>query len=79
MAFRTMQAVLMNCPINYKEKEEVQSGKPRLRPAGKPVLTKKTASWKKDHMTLSHTPQECVGQNRSNSPRHALLDALGVA
>jgi hypothetical protein len=24
MAFRTMRAVLMNCPINYKDEEEVE-------------------------------------------------------
>jgi hypothetical protein len=62
MAFRTMQAVLTNFLINYKDNEEVQSGKPRLRPDDKSVLTKKMVSWKKDCTTLSHTPQSVLGR-----------------
>ena len=36
MAFNTMQAMLMNCPINYKDEEEIQPNKPKLKTVDKP-------------------------------------------
>ena len=57
MAFRTMQAELMNCPVNYKEPEE-DAGEHDI-----PISARKTVTWKADIATTFKTPQECVGQN----------------
>jgi hypothetical protein len=56
MAFRIMQAELMNCNVMYEEREEdeTSSGSSLLTGRGKPALPSKTL-------------QECVGQNRSNA------------
>ncbi len=57
MAFRTMQAELMNCPVNYKEPEE-DAGEHDI-----PVSATKMVTWKADILITFKTPQECVGQN----------------
>ncbi len=64
MAFRTMQVVLMNFPINYEDEEDIQTAEPRIKVADKPVPTQKKVPWKSN--SHSHAPQECVGQNRGN-------------
>ena len=57
MAFRTMRAELMNCPVNYEEPEET------VEENGFPISAAKTVTWKSDVRTTFKTPQECVGQN----------------
>jgi hypothetical protein len=57
MAFRMMQAELMNCPVNYEEPEEDVEGD------NFPISASKTVTWKSDVATTFKTPQECVGQN----------------
>ena len=57
IAFRTMQAELMNCPVNYEEPEETIEEK------GLPISAAKMVTWKSDVRTTFKTPQECVGQN----------------
>jgi len=66
MAFRTMRAVLMNCPINYEDEEEVEVIRSRSDTRNTPVSPRKTMRWKNNLKTVSHPPQECVGQNMSN-------------
>jgi hypothetical protein len=58
MAFRTMRAQLMNCPINYKDEEE--KTQTRLMP----VRSSKLATWKDTKPKSLQAPQECVGLNR---------------
>ena len=57
MAFRTMRAELMNCPVNYEEPEE-DAGEHDIS-----VFAEKTVTWKTDIAAIFKTPQECVGQN----------------
>jgi hypothetical protein len=66
MAFRIMQAVLMNCPVNYEKDVNAQQTTTKDNSMDKPVSRKKMVTWKKDHPIFSHTSQECVRQNRSN-------------
>jgi hypothetical protein len=66
MAFRTMRAVLMNCPINYEDEEEVAVIRSRTDTRNTRVPPRKTARWKNNLKTASHPPQECVGRNMSN-------------
>jgi hypothetical protein len=56
MAFRKMQAKLMNCEMNYEEhdKNKTCAESSLLTARGMPALP-------------SQTPQECAGQNRSNA------------
>jgi len=57
MAFRTMRAELMNCPVNYEERgEDVEED-------NFPISAAKTVTWKSDVATTFKTPQECFGQN----------------
>ncbi len=70
IAFRKMQAELMNCEVNYKEhQDEVTArNKSSLTVRGKPTLP-------------SQTPQECVrkiGQTHSNGPRTDKSENLGL-
>ena len=57
MAFQTMRAELMNCPVNYEEPEE------NIEEDNFPISAAKTVTWKSDVRTTFKTPQECVGQN----------------
>ena len=57
MAFRTMRAALMNCPLNYADPEEESTEEET------PISARKTVTWKSDITTTFKTPQECVGQN----------------
>ena len=41
LAFRTIRAVLMNCPINSKDEEEREVIRPRTNTSNTPVLPKK--------------------------------------
>jgi hypothetical protein len=66
MAFRTMRAVLMNCPINYEDEEEVVVVRSRTDTRNTPVPPRKTVRWKNNLKTASHPPQECVGRNMSD-------------
>jgi len=58
MAFRKMRAELMNCPVNYKDPEEVIAEDANI-----PISAAKTVTWKDDIATTFKAPQECVGQN----------------
>ena len=62
VAFRTMRAVLMNCPINYKDEEETEVIRSRTITGNTPVPTKKTVKWENNLKTVFHVLQECVGQ-----------------
>jgi hypothetical protein len=64
MAFQTMRAQLMNCPINYED----SSNEPTKQLTRKPVVAKQLVTWGGTKQVPSRTPQECVGQNRSNQP-----------
>ena len=57
MAFRTMRAELMNCPVKYEEPEE------DIEEDNFPISAVKTVTWKSDVATTFKTPQECVGKN----------------
>jgi hypothetical protein len=63
MAFRTMRAILMNCPVNYEEAEERTTIKKTIKSNTNRIPTKKTVSWKLPGAGVSHTPQECVGKS----------------
>ncbi len=62
MAFRTMRAILMNCPVNYEETEERRTIKKTIKTNTNHIPTKKTVSWKFPGAGASHTLQECVGK-----------------
>jgi hypothetical protein len=62
MAFQTMRAQLMNCPINYED----PSDEPTKQLTRKPVVAKRLMTWGGTKQVPSWTLQECVGQNRSN-------------
>ena len=79
LALRTMRAVLMNCPINYKDEEEAEVIKSRTNTMNRTVLPRKMVRWKNDLQTTSHPPQECVGQNVSNLRIPSADSPLGVA
>jgi hypothetical protein len=64
MAFHTMRACLINCPINYEEADN-QATKQITK---KHVVTKRLVTWGGTKQVALRTPQECVGQNRSNKP-----------
>ena len=67
-AFGTMQAELMNCPMNYKEPHEEKVGE-RMKETsrwkmGRSMSTSpKTVTWKSVVATPFKTPQECVGHS----------------
>ncbi len=66
MAFQTMRAQLMNCPINYED----PSNEPTKQLTRKPVVAKRLVTWGGTKQVPSRTPQECVEKNRSNRPSH---------
>ena len=66
LAFRTMRAVLMICPINYKDEEETEVTRSRTNTSNTTVPLKKTVKWENNLKTVFHVPQECVGRNGSN-------------
>jgi hypothetical protein len=68
MAFRKMQAELMNCEVNYEDHQEKETArnKSSLTVRGKPPLP-------------SQTSQECVGQNRSSALKWARNKQVRVA
>ncbi len=59
MAFRTMQAELMNCPVNYDKDYKCKSNWAKQRSTaakmGKKIATKRVASM---------SPQECAGHKQ---------------
>ncbi len=63
MTFRTMRAILMNCPVNYEEAEERTTIKKMIKTNANCIPMKKTVSWKPPGAGASHTPQECVGRS----------------
>jgi hypothetical protein len=63
MAFRTMRAILMNCPVNYEEAEERTMIKKTIKTNANCIPTKKMVSWKPPGAGASHTLQECVGRS----------------
>jgi hypothetical protein len=67
MAFQTMRAQLMNCPINYED----PSDEPTKQLTKKPVVAKQLVTWDGTKQVPSRTPQECVEQSRSNRPSHS--------
>ena len=78
MAFRTMRTVLMNCLINYKDEEEAEVIRSRTNTTNTPDPPRKTVRWKNNLQTISHPPQECVGQNMSNLRKPSTDRQLGV-
>jgi hypothetical protein len=64
MAFRTMRAVLINCPVNYEDEEEkiVTKNTPH-ETYGNRTASKKMVLWKCPDSGNSHSPQECVGRS----------------
>ncbi len=78
MAFRTMRAILMNCPVNYEEAEERTTIKKTIKTNANCIPTKKTVSWKPPGAGASHTPQECIGRNRFRIPRPTMDRWLGI-
>ena len=79
LAFRTMRAVLINCPINYKDEEEAEVIKSRTNAMNRAVPPRKMVRWKTNLQTISHPPQECVGRNVSNLRIPSADRPLGVA
>jgi hypothetical protein len=79
MAFRTMRAILMNCPVNYEEAEERTTIKKTIKTNANCFPTKKTVSLKPPGAGASHTPQECVGGSPFSTPRPTMDRRLGVA
>jgi hypothetical protein len=70
MAFRTMRAELMNCPVNYEDPPEVQDEVRRrtmTQKLGQMGSSSKTVTWKRVLATPFKTPQECVGKSGSSS------------
>ena len=59
MAFRTMRAELMNCPVNYDEDEELEADYIKSRDSNMRTGTQTAAK-----RAASTTPQECVGNKR---------------
>ena len=64
--FRTMRAMMMNYPINYKDEKETEVIGSRTNTSNTPVSPKKTVKWEDNLKTVFHVPQECVGRNGSN-------------
>ncbi len=59
LAFRTMRAVLINCPINYEDEEETEVIRSRTNTSNTPVPPKKTVKWEnnlKTHQKSNHVP-----------------------
>ncbi len=80
MAFRTMRAILMNCPVNYEEAEErTMTKKKTIKTNTNCIPTKKTVSWKLPGTGASHTLQECVGRSQFSTPRPRTDRQFGVA
>ncbi len=79
MAFRTMRAILMNCPVNYEEAEERTTIKKTIKSNTNRIPTKKTVSWKLPGTGASHTPHECVGKSQFSPPRPTTDRRFGVA
>ncbi len=79
MAFRTMRAILMDCPVNYEEAEERITIKKTIKSNTNSSPTKKTVSWKLPGAGASHTPQECVGKSQFSTPRPMTDRRFGVA
>ncbi len=65
MAFRTMRAELMNCPVNYQdpaedtEEQERKATKHGLKGRSRST-SHKLVTWKREVASLFKTPQECV-------------------
>ena len=57
MAFRTMRAELINCPVNYEDPEEEEERNIPISSVAK------TVTWKPDIAKTFKTPHECVRQN----------------
>ena len=74
-----MRVVLMNCPINYEDEEETEVIKSKTNAMNRPVSPRKMVRWKNNLQTISHSPQECVGQNMSNLRKPSTDRQLGVA
>jgi hypothetical protein len=66
MAFKTMRAELMNCPVSYKDPEEDKERDIPISSVAKMV------TWKADIATTFKTPQECVGQNGNHKGKRGM-------
>jgi hypothetical protein len=66
MAFRMMQAELMNCPVNYEDPGEEEERDIPISSVAK------TVTWKPDIATIFKTPQECVGQNGNHKSKRGM-------
>ncbi len=70
MAFQTMQAELVNCPVNYEDPPEEKVGHDMMETTrwkmGQSIFTSpKKATWKSVIATPFKTPHECVGHSRA--------------
>jgi hypothetical protein len=63
MAFRTMRAELMNCPVNYNKEDECESDLAKQTQQMPKMGTKTAIKW-----MASVSPQECIGHERFKFP-----------
>jgi hypothetical protein len=64
IAYRTMRAELMNCPVTYEEEENPDAPEPKRTVA----LGWKTVTCKSRKPAPTKAPQECVGPNKQKQP-----------
>jgi hypothetical protein len=62
MAFRTMRAILMDCPVNYEEAEDRTMIKKTIMTNANCIPTKKTVSWKPPGTGASHHHRSVLGE-----------------
>ena len=79
MAFRTMRAELMNCPVNYKdpaedtEEQERKATKHGLKGRSRST-NRKSVTWKREVTSPFKTPQECVGHSGTFKAGNGMTD-----
>ena len=74
MAFRTIRAEVVNCPVNYEDAADKENtaedakmtGIQKKKEAEQRNLDKKMVTWRRVVATPFRTPHECVEHNRSN-------------
>ena len=64
IAYRTMRAELMNCPVNYEEEEDPDAPEPNQTAA----LGWKMVTCESRKPAPTKAPQECVGPNKQKQP-----------
>ncbi len=66
MAFKTMRAELMNCPVDYEDPEEEEERNIPISSVAE------TVTWKADIAITFKTPQECVGRNGNHRGKRGM-------